>query len=751
MKRLIVTGLFAFLTLSCGGGGSSGGGGGGASDIGDAYKSFPSFNESGLTIEQGDATKYYYYSSSTATKAVNDFATSLRQRGFSSGVGLCDNSDDFNKIDGNVLACAEIYEDGDFDVKVMKTGGAVTDSDFNGLFGSVPGDRYYTERLLWITYNAAFLSAVDSYKNALISAGFTCATNSGVTNCRKTDGDLYYNVEYYRIGGNGIVNWSVFVTGGIVGPEPDCTVATNTTYFHGSDYAHDPNVRFAQGDPLAVYQWYLKNFGQKSGSYYPANKIGEDINVEDVWTTYNKKGRNVTIGIVDSGTDFTNPDLKPAYKKELSYNYYSRSNNPYPVSMLGSCPHGTMTAGIAGARGSNGGVMGVAPQANLAGLNIGLGCGFSLGGAGISDALYSASRAIDVSSNSWGSVGPTPDSVLLENAIIEGAKSGRGGKGTIYVFAAGNDRRHNANGNYDSAQSLFESISVAALASDGKYTAYSNKGANLLVSAYGGAQTSTASGNTANDAWIFTTDIYGCAKGDSYRGESAIHRSNNRGQYSAYMNGTSAAAPMVSGVVALILEANHNLTQREVRYILATTARKNDSNDSDWKQNGANRNINHNYGFGAVNAKAAVEKARTFTSLGALLKTEKIQTIGSNHNFSSSQTKKINISESGIGKIEHVDVWVDINDASSATKLNITLKSPSGTVSELAYNDFINSGSGSSAVNWPKGFFNGGKRFGSARYLDESANGDWELTISGGPNEDREFRSWKIKIYGRSN
>jgi kexin len=314
------------------------------------------------------------------------------------------------------------------------------------------------------------------------------------------------------------------------------------------------------------------------------------------------------------------------------------------------------------------------------------------------------------------------------------------------VFAAGNDRAHNANGNYDSTQSLFQSISVAALASDGTYAKYSNKGANLLVGAYGASQTSSATVGYANDAWIFTTDIYGCAKGDSYDGQSAIHRLNDRGQYSAYMNGTSAAAPMVSGVAALILEAKPSLTWRDVRYILATTARKNDPSGSDWTNNGAGYHISHDYGFGAVDAYSAVQKAKNFTSLGTLLVKDGTDTYNGSLNFSSPQTRTINISGSGINKIEHVDVWVDIDDSASPLKLNIKLTSPNGTQSELAYNDFINTGS----VIWPSGFFNGGKRFGSARYLDESANGIWTLTIDGG-NQTRTFRNWKIKIYGRSN
>ncbi|MDR0664805.1 MAG: S8 family serine peptidase [Helicobacteraceae bacterium] len=512
-------------------------------------------------------------------------------------------------------------------------------------------------------------------------------------------------------------------------PQATCPTSTDTAVFN----LNGKTSNITGNDPLAKFQWHLDNIGQKSGVFTPALKAGEDLNVLLAWRQ-GFKGNGVTIGIVDNGTDFTHPDLAPT-KSALSWNYKTNKNDPYPVATTAECAHGTMTAGIAGARGSNGaGVMGVAPSAKLAGLNIGLDCGFSASNTQTAGAM---GKGVDVSSNSWGSTLAISVNELLDNAIIEGATTGRNNKGRIYVFAAGNHREHNGNGNYDSMQSLFQSISVAALRSDGKYTYYSNKGANLLVSAYGGEPSSNPG--------ILTTDIKGCDKGYSAKHETK-HEKNNNGEYTAFMNGTSAATPMVSGVAALMLEANPNLTWRDVRYILATTARKNDSSNNDWKNNGAGWHINHNYGFGAVNACAAVKKAKTFTSLGALKTKEEPQNINSSVNFLSPTERTINVSGSGIDKIEHVDVWVDIDDSAAALKLNITLTSPDGTVSELAYNDY--SGSGSSA--WQKNIFNGGFRFGTARHLDEEADGNWKLTI-GGANQTRTFREWRIKIHGRSN
>ena len=70
------------------------------------------------------------------------------------------------------------------------------------------------------------------------------------------------------------------------------------------------------------------------------------------------------------------------------------------------------------------------------------------------------------------------------------------------------------------------------------------------------------------------------------------------------MGGTSAAAPLVSGVIALRLEANPNLTMRDVEHILAKTAQRNDPNGTDtegkpkWMQNKAGLWVSYEYGFG---------------------------------------------------------------------------------------------------------------------------------------------------------
>ena len=85
--------------------------------------------------------------------------------------------------------------------------------------------------------------------------------------------------------------------------------------------------------------------------------------------------------------------------------------------------------------------------------------------------------------------------------------------------------------------------------------------------------------------------------------------------YTDTFNGTSAATPVVSGAVALILEANPDLDWREVQDILVRTARQTDPTHPGWSLNGADLYVNHDYGFGAIDVGAAVDLALDYAGL----------------------------------------------------------------------------------------------------------------------------------------
>ncbi|MBC7240323.1 MAG: S8 family serine peptidase, partial [Chloroflexi bacterium] len=180
--------------------------------------------------------------------------------------------------------------------------------------------------------------------------------------------------------------------------------------------------------------------------------------------------------------------------------------------------------------------------------------------------------------------------------LQQGATTGRNGLGTIYVWAAGNGGAGGDNSNYDGYANSRFTLAVGSLDANGRQAWYSEPGANLFVSAY-------ADG-------ITTTDITG-DNGYNVTGNADGDPLVNT-DYTSIFAGTSAAAPVVSGVIALMLQANPNLSYRDIEYILAQTARQVDPTDPDWTVNAAGYHINHKYGFGAIDAAAAVQAAKNW-------------------------------------------------------------------------------------------------------------------------------------------
>jgi len=251
--------------------------------------------------------------------------------------------------------------------------------------------------------------------------------------------------------------------------------------------------------------------------------------------------------------------------------------------------HGTLATGVAAASGDNNlGGSGVAPEAEWAGLRMGAD---GTTETEVARAISSHQDQIDIYNNSWGIGFFNPALASAEFELEQGIEFGRDGKGNIYVFAAGNGAEDGANVNYNSFANSRHTIAVAAIDHQGQHAEYSESGTPVFISAY-----SSDGDRTQN---ITTTGLY-TPDGD------------DTNDYYPEFGGTSAAAPFVSGVVALMLEANANLTWRDVQHILAATAIKNDPNDPGWHQNQGGYWVNDKYGFGQVNPKGAVELAKTW-------------------------------------------------------------------------------------------------------------------------------------------
>ena len=174
----------------------------------------------------------------------------------------------------------------------------------------------------------------------------------------------------------------------------------------------------------------------------------------------------------------------------------------------------------------------------------------------------------------------------VANIFRTGTTNGRNGKGSVFIFGAGDGAEGYDQCGYDGYANSHFTLTVGALNVAGKAAHYSERCSAVLVSSPGGD-------------WL-----QGMGTLTDYSSDDDPAKACDPN-----FEGTEAAAPLVAGVVALMLEANPNLTWREIQHILLSTATKNDPLHQDWTQNGAELWVNHHYGFGMVNAAKAVEMA----------------------------------------------------------------------------------------------------------------------------------------------
>ena len=456
--------------------------------------------------------------------------------------------------------------------------------------------------------------------------------------------------------------------------------------------------RLLPNDTLFGQQWHLRNTGQ-SGSL-----AGTDVNVSSVWDT--RRGTGIRIGIVDDGLQITHPDLSPNVDTVNDHDWNDATpDDPSPNVTVDF--HGSSCAGVAAARGNNGiGVSGAAPEATLVGLR--------LIAAAETDADEAAAfgwhnEIIQVKSNSWG---PSDDARTLEGpgamgaaALAQAAQTGRGGLGTIFVWAGGNGGDVGDNSNYDGYANSIYTIAVGAVSNTGTRSFYSEPGANLIV----------AAPSDGGNLGIVTTDLTG-NNGYNATGVTGELADTN---YTNEFGGTSSAAPLVSGCIALILQANPNLGWRDVQEILIRSAKKIDASNSDWITNSAGFHFNHQYGAGLIDVQAAVTLALTWTNLAGQTTVNSAQTnLGQTipDNNSAGVTRTFDLSASNL-RVEQVTVKVNISHTSRG-QLAITLTSPSGTQSRLSEK---HTDPGDNYADWT---------FSSVRSWGENSQGTWTVKVA---------------------
>ena len=474
-----------------------------------------------------------------------------------------------------------------------------------------------------------------------------------------------------------------------------------------------------QGDPMYRYQWHLSgeafSLPDRREKLFNTNPSTQTLhlNVEAVWEE-GYKGQGIYIALVTGPPiDIDHPDLKENIAIEYNHNYSNRSAES----------HGTEVAGVAAARGYNGiGVRGVAPLAYMFGLS------------GYHDlttrlnAFIRHSTITAVSSHSY-AYSPFSNRLVGQHLAMEtGINKGFYGKGTVYVLGAGNQGDRGDNANYEFLKNYHAGVTVCGVDYRGKYDGMSDPGASLWVCALNN-QLSTR--ERLGKYGIVTTDLCDAP---------ANYLKYNR--YEIRASGTSYSTPMVSGIVALMRQANRNLGWRDVKVILADSARKTDPDNKGWGQSGMKYgsfderyHFNHQYGFGLVDAKAAVDLAKEWVNLPPR---EEDTIVEKEFNpISRKEIRKSLSVESDIDFIEHVDATIDFN-ISDFYDLSIELISPSGTKSILAA-AFDKSGSR----------YNDEWRFGSSRHLGEEASGKWRLIARNArAGNTITLRSWELRIRG---
>ncbi len=504
-------------------------------------------------------------------------------------------------------------------------------------------------------------------------------------------------------------------------------------------------------DPLFKYAWHILNTGQSVFATTPGVS-GIDLNLTATWNQQ-IYGNGVLIQISDDGLEDTHEDIN------ANFPYLATSKNymlTTPFTATTATPqavdddHGTSVAGLIAAVGNNKiGTRGVAQKAKLTIANF-------LSGSvtqTLAKFIDQASGDFDISNMSWGGTQNIIDvvNVTYNNQLKSMVTTKRGGKGAIFVKASGNDFAVLCNGsasaycigntNFDNDNVIPYIINVASMNAEGVSASYSSTGSSLWITSFGGEYGDDSPA-------MVTTDRMGCTNGVSVSSrtltfENGTSAENSNCNYTTSFNGTSAAAPILTGVIALMLEANPNLSWRDVKYILAKTAIADNylvgttahpqtlslptgyAWDQKWITNTATFKFHNWYGFGRVNVDAAVAMAKTFINtpvvLGTFTETNWVHTnsalvLAVPDNSATGVTNAIVVATAL--KIEAVQIKVNVTHA-DISELALELTSPSGTKSVLV-----------NARNSLTGISNfAGETFLTNAFYQETSAGTWTLKV----------------------
>lgn len=548
-------------------------------------------------------------------------------------------------------------------------------------------------------------------------------------------------------------------------------------------------------DPGWGQSWHLK---ESTTTTY-------GINAETAWSKVT--GEKIKVGIADSEHDLFHQDLISAYPQNFDWNGDNNTNESrdgnqngipdifddkgitlaagdidWPVVPGGgrSQSHGTAVSGIAIGRANNADAIGVAPEAfyvpDFSGFNS------NTNQLEASGEFY---RFADLVNHSW--LTPADQTHWKQGTRrtlnpTSLASWKRAIQSSTQVLCAGNqrdfqdtdenndgiaDRPFYAGWDNTNNESMADRkvIQVAATSRNGNNETYSTPGANLFVAA---------------PSVITTSDV------SDVLGDPDDNRGYRNGNITTTFNGTSAATPVVTGTIALMLESNPKLKLRDIQHIFAQTSQKNGLEDTNndgefdavkannsrieirnsfvptvkttslanpsqdgyntgWFKNGAGHWVSDSFGFGVVDANEAVKVASTWTNVNAeinyknddfnaLFEVVPEGNLGGLDSLKTAGSWDVNTDM----RVEWVEVSFDL-DTNEQDELMVSLKSPSGTQSIL-----IGAG-GSDNVSYNRGI-----TLRSNQFWDEKSEGQWSLEVLDVNNDGDEIRikEPEINIFG---
>lgn len=476
----------------------------------------------------------------------------------------------------------------------------------------------------------------------------------------------------------------------------------------------DASDKLGINDPVFPDQWHLIN------TQYPGN----DVNVTGLWYE-GRTGSGIVTAIIDDGLDWDNPDLQNNFNAKGSWDYNDNTNLPKP--RLFDDYHGTRCAGeIAAVKNDVCGV-GVAYTSQVSGIRILLG---AITAAEEAAAMIYGLDVNDIYLCLWG---PTDDGktlsqpdLVVKQAMIKGVQTGRKDKGAIYVFASGNGGRFEDLCNFDGYTNSIYSITVGAIDYKGLHPSYAEACSAVMVVTY-----SSGSGEH-----IHSTDI--------------------KNKCLATHGGTSAAAPLAAGMYALALEANPDLTWRDLQYVSALSTIPVNEDDGHYQKTAMERLYSHKYGYGKIDAYRMAEFAREWKNVNKqawfYADTVTVDERISNDLADEKKVLKLTVKVTqddlhavNFKRVEHVTVTVNIG-LTYRGKVGIRLRLPFGVVSDLATfrpRDLAGGG----LKNWT---------FMLVAHWGENGLGDWVLEVFGDKNaldehstqNEIHFQDWQLRFFG---